>query len=84
MINGARFFISKWAEVEINEEYKFFPGFCFVKRVPLSEKKHWIYVVIPYLPSLLGILSNFSLVYISSWKNVIQMKKKERRELLSM
>ena len=26
-------------EVEINEEHKFFPGFCFVKRVPLSEKK---------------------------------------------
>ena len=90
MINGSQpdillTYTSKWGWMKLMSEHKFFPGFCFVKRVPPSKEKHWIFRVC-WIICCSSTLTPWYISYPISVlftfhprKNVIQMKKKEQR-----
>lgn len=95
MINGSQpdillTYTSKWGWMKLMSEHKFFPGFCFVKRVPPSKEKHWIFRVC-WIICCSSTLTPWYISYPISVlftfhpkKNVIQMKKKEQQRILKV
>ena len=76
--------------MKLMSEHKFFPGFCFVKRVPPSKEKHWIFRVC-WIICCSSTLTPWYISYPISVlftfhpkKNVIQMKKKEQQRILKV